>query len=210
MNDIKHYSIENSKNETMLSVSINSEKGYDNVSIYRAFNAKTTQSFLNDLELYKTLLNKIKSENPDFYKKLMEQEEAKNEYLFLLKGKVKEILKNNICIASVILNKGVYLNQVLMLNLAELYKLVEFFDEIIVQKDFLEMKAEENILKKVMTKKELIELSKTFTSKHFLDKTAIKDWTSFVADAMTIGVSEFEIDQYQLSDEEFDEKYGHK
>lgn len=61
--------------------------------------------------------------------------------------------------------------------------------------------------KKVLTLKEIQEIGLKATYHHFMDKTFIKEWTEFVHNALTVGVSEFDIDGFNLSEEEFDEKY---
>lgn len=61
--------------------------------------------------------------------------------------------------------------------------------------------------KKILTPDEIIKISIIFQRECFLDQTAVRDWTKFVINASTTGVSEFDIDQFALSEEEFSEKY---
>lgn len=40
------------------------------------------------------------------------------------------------------------------------------------------------------------------------DKSLIRDWTEFVFKAITVGVNQFDIDEWILTDEEWDAKYA--
>lgn len=64
-----------------------------------------------------------------------------------------------------------------------------------------------DLSKRVLSVAELEEVRVKMASNHFLDNALFKDWTKFVVEAITKGVSDFDIDQFALSDEEFDKKY---
>lgn len=61
--------------------------------------------------------------------------------------------------------------------------------------------------KKVLSVDEIHAIREKMVSNTFIDRTLIKDWTNFVIEALSTGVSEFDIDQFALSDDDFDTKY---
>ncbi len=61
--------------------------------------------------------------------------------------------------------------------------------------------------RRVLNADEIKSLAKSFVNEQFLSSSSVKEWTEFVIDAMTKGVTQYEIDQYALSEEEFDKKY---
>lgn len=63
------------------------------------------------------------------------------------------------------------------------------------------------IEKKVLSVDEIHAIRDKMTRNSFIDRSLIKDWTDFVIEALSVGVSEFDIDQFALSDDDFEEKY---
>ena len=65
-------------------------------------------------------------------------------------------------------------------------------------------------MKRKLSVFEINEIEKKMLSTHYIDNTALRDWTKFVISALSEGVSNFDIDQLTLSDEDFDKKYNIK
>lgn len=63
-------------------------------------------------------------------------------------------------------------------------------------------------MKRKLTLKEIKEVEEKMISNHYIDNTALRDWTNFIFSALNEGVSDFDIDQFTMSDEDFDEKYN--
>lgn len=63
-------------------------------------------------------------------------------------------------------------------------------------------------MKRKLTLKEIKEIEEKMISNHYIDNTALRDWTNFIFSALNEGVSDFDIDQLTMSDEDFDEKYN--
>lgn len=63
-------------------------------------------------------------------------------------------------------------------------------------------------MKRKLTLKEIKEVEEKMISNHYIDNTTLKDWTNFIFSALNEGVSDFDIDQFTMSDEDFDEKYN--
>jgi len=61
--------------------------------------------------------------------------------------------------------------------------------------------------KRVLSVDEINEIRDKMTRNHFIDRSLVKDWTEFLIAALSVGVSEFDIDQFALSDDDFDTKY---
>lgn len=61
--------------------------------------------------------------------------------------------------------------------------------------------------KRVLNIEEIHKIREKMSQENFLEKSLIKDWTDFVINALSFGVSEFDIDQFSLSEEDFDKKY---
>jgi len=61
--------------------------------------------------------------------------------------------------------------------------------------------------KKVLSVDEIHAIREKMTGNNFIDRSLVKDWTNFVIEALSVGVSEFDIDQFALSDDDFDKKY---
>ncbi len=70
-------------------------------------------------------------------------------------------------------------------------------------KEDLKMGAE----KRILTADEINKIVVTFVNDQFLSSSSVKEWTEFVTDAMTTGVTQYEIDNYALTEEEFSKKY---
>lgn len=63
-------------------------------------------------------------------------------------------------------------------------------------------------MKRKLTLKEIKEVEEKMISNHYIDNTTLRDWTNFIFSALNEGVSDFDIDQFTMSDEDFDEKYN--
>lgn len=61
--------------------------------------------------------------------------------------------------------------------------------------------------KRILTADEINKIAVTFVNEQFLSSSSVKEWTEFVTDAMTTGVTQYEIDNYALTEEEFSKKY---
>lgn len=61
--------------------------------------------------------------------------------------------------------------------------------------------------KRILSVEEINKLTTNFVNEHFLSSSSVKEWTVFIVEAMTTGVTEFEIDQYALTEEDFSKKY---
>ena len=62
----------------------------------------------------------------------------------------------------------------------------------------------------LLTYERIRSIQSDWVMSRFLDKSIIKDWTHFVFKAATTGVTQFEIDEWILSDEEWENKYENK
>lgn len=61
--------------------------------------------------------------------------------------------------------------------------------------------------KRILTADEINKIAVTFVNEQFLSSSSVKEWTEFVTDAMTTGVTQYEIDNYALTEEDFSKKY---
>lgn len=61
--------------------------------------------------------------------------------------------------------------------------------------------------KRILTADEINKIAVIFVNEQFLSSSSVKEWTEFVTDAMTTGVTQYEIDNYALTEEDFSKKY---
>jgi hypothetical protein len=65
-------------------------------------------------------------------------------------------------------------------------------------------------MKRTLTLLEIKEIETKMLSNHYIDNAMLRDWTNFIFSALNEGVSDFDIDQLTMSDDDFDEKYNIK
>lgn len=65
-------------------------------------------------------------------------------------------------------------------------------------------------MKRKLSVFEIHEIETKMLSNHYIDNAMLRDWTNFIFSALNEGVSDFDIDQLTMSDDDFDEKYNIK
>lgn len=58
-----------------------------------------------------------------------------------------------------------------------------------------------------LTYERILAIQSLWINEKAYDKSLIRDWTEFVFKAGTIGVTQFDIDNWILSDDDWDKKY---